>query len=272
MSKITLENQEARYIRELAKYQSDFSRSLSKENKALEKSSSASQKLLKAKTTSRISSLHREIARENKIVSEEKKRQARYQRKISELNKKLGKTQSELTILRDKELKAQLEKIKFEQQQKISQLEDSKMETNFDNRQIKEHDIFFSYAHENSDYADSLVKKLLEENIDVVFDKNDLKWGDSIVDFINEHMIGVKFAIILVTPEYLSKYWTQYELKSLLQRHSGMNGESLILPIWHNITKEDIAKRNIALTDFNAMVTTINSQDEIVDNVKKLLQ
>ena len=274
MSISTLESREKQYSSKLTKLNKDFASSVGKENIAVKNANKATIKLQKGKTSSQVNSATREINRENEKIAAEKKKQAHIQKKISDTFTKLNITRLELSKERDKKTKKVLENMGKENQRQISSIVSN---TTYNVRPVEpefvEHDIFFSYAHEDSDYADELVNMMKEDDIDIIFDKNDLIWGQSIIDFIDSHLRTVRFAILLITPAYLEKYWTNYELKSLLQRHSRTNGnQSLILPIWHNVTADEVAKRSLALTDFNALLTAINTKEDIVNKVKKLLE
>lgn len=216
----------------------------------------------------------RQIESENKKIFDAKKKQADIHKKIADTTAKLNKARIDLGKERNKESMKALEQLQRENQSRISEIiktvDNSFTGANSMNNHKYDHDIFFSYAHEDSEYADSLVKMMKENGIDVVFDKNDLAWGQSIIDFIDNHLRAVKYGIILLTPTYLEKYWANYELKSLLQRHSRSEGQNIILPIWHNITADEIANRSLALTDFNALPTSIYTQEAIVKKVKEL--
>lgn len=256
MSISTLESREKKYSSKLTKLNKDLASSVGKENIAVKNANKATTKLQKGKTTSQVNSTTREINRENDKIAAEKKKQAHIQKKISDTFTKLNNTRLELSKERDKKTRKVLENMGKENQRQILSIVSN---TTYSVRpvepEIVEHDIFFSYAHEDSDYADELVNMMKKDDIDVIFDKNDLTWGQSIIDFIDSHLRTVRFAILLITPAYLEKYWTNYELKSLLQRHSRTNGsQSLILPIWHNVTADEVAKRSLALTDFNALL------------------
>ena len=274
MSLSTLESREKQYSSNLAKLNKDLAFSFGKENIAVKNANKAKTKLQKARTSAQVNSATREINRENDKIAAEKKKQADIQKKISDVSTKLNNNRLELSKERDKRTKKVLENMGKESQRQISSIVSN---TTYNVRPVEpefvEHDIFFSYAHEDSDYADELVNMMKEDDIDIIFDKNDLIWGQSIIDFIDSHLRTVRFAILLITPAYLEKYWTNYELKSLLQRHSRTNGnQSLILPIWHNVTADEVAKRSLALTDFNALLTAINTKEDIVNKVKKLLE
>lgn len=50
-----------------------------------------------------------------------------------------------------------------------------------------------------------------------------------------------------------------------------MNGQKVILPIWHKVTKDEVLAFSPSLADKMALNTSINSIDEIVSHLKDLL-
>lgn len=272
MSISGLESRERQCLQKIERLNKDMANAAKKEVDIMKKTGQLNQRLLRAKTSGQLSSINRSIANENKRLSEIKKKQSVTQKKVTETAAQLNKVRADLRKEREKESKKVLKQIEVDNQKRIEKIQSNYNGSNSTNseKELVEHDIFFSYAHEDSDYADPLVQLMKEKEIDVIFDKNDLAWGQSIIDFIDSHLRTVKFGIILLTPTYLNKYWATYELKSLLQRHSRSNGQNIILPIWHNITADEVAQHSLALTDFNAMLTSISTQEEIANKVLDL--
>ncbi|WP_188453933.1 hypothetical protein [Virgibacillus oceani] len=46
----------------------------------------------------------------------------------------------------------------------------------------------------------------------------------------------------------------------------------MILPIWHNVTADQVKKYNFSLSGRLTLNTAINTIDDIVENVKKLVR
>lgn len=68
---------------------------------------------------------------------------------------------------------------------------------------------------------------------------------------------------------YIGKYWTNYELEGLFQRES--NGGKLILPIWRNITKQEVQNFSPSLAGKMAMNTAFMTPKEIAEKLHELL-
>lgn len=60
-----------------------------------------------------------------------------------------------------------------------------------------------------------------------------------------------------------------YELEGLFQRES--NGGKLILPIWHNITKQEVQNFSPSLAGKMAMSTAFMTPNEIAEKLNELL-
>jgi hypothetical protein len=65
------------------------------------------------------------------------------------------------------------------------------------------------------------------------------------------------------------KKWTEHELNSLFAREQV--GQNLILPIWHSITRQDMAAYSPALADRIAKSTDKDSYEDIISTLKRLL-
>jgi hypothetical protein len=60
---------------------------------------------------------------------------------------------------------------------------------------------------------------------------------------------------VILSPAFLAKSWTQYELDGLVNRE--MQGRhKLILPVWHDITAQDLSKVSPTLAGRVAVQTS----------------
>lgn len=89
------------------------------------------------------------------------------------------------------------------------------------------YDVFVSYAKEDSDFAKNLVKALKAKNISVWYDGGELRLGDSILRRIEDGLEHSDFFLLLLSPEYFRKPWTQFERGVAL----GRGGKGRILPV-----------------------------------------
>jgi hypothetical protein len=64
-----------------------------------------------------------------------------------------------------------------------------------------------------------------------------------------------------LSPAFISKGWTNYELDGIVTR--AISGEQILLPIWHNITKQEVVDFSPSLADKVARSTATHTIDEI---------
>ena len=140
----------------------------------------------------------------------------------------------------------------------------------FESNTEEEYDVFVSHAFEDKEDFDEFVRILQEEyGLKVWYDAVSIKWGDSIRTEIDKGLKKSKFGVVILSRSYISKYWTNYELEGLFQRES--NGGKLILPIWHNITKQEVQNFSPSLAGKMAMSTAFMTPNEIAEKLNELL-
>ncbi len=135
----------------------------------------------------------------------------------------------------------------------------------------EEYDVFISHFTEDKEsFVNEFVRIFQNDfGLKVWFDTISLKWGDSIRTEIDKGLIKSKFGVVILSRNYIKKYWTKYELEGLFQRES--NGGKLILPIWHNITKQEVQDFSPSLAGKMAMNTAFMTPKEIAQNLYELL-
>lgn len=193
---------------------------------------------------STVEKLHKEeISQEKKISRQQKNLFSEYEQQLAELTRQIKR-------------------------QETASIEDNYI---FKSNGTEEYDIFISYATEDKEsFVNSFVQLLQEKfNLKVWYDNISIKWGDNIRTEIDKGVKKSKFGIVILSRSYMTKYWTNYELEALFQRES--NGGKLILPIWHNITKQDVQDFSPSLAGKLAMNTAIMTPEEIADRLYELL-
>lgn len=132
----------------------------------------------------------------------------------------------------------------------------------------KKWDVFISHASEDKDtIVRELVSLLDRLGVKVWYDEFSLKVGDSLSQKIDEGLIDSNFGVIIISKAFLNKKWTEYEYRSLLSKED--NFKKIILPIWHNITYEEVKGFSLFLADKFALDT---KKDNLQEIAKKLLE
>lgn len=134
----------------------------------------------------------------------------------------------------------------------------------------KEYDVFISHASEDKeDVARPLAEALRSNGLSVWYDEFELRIGDSLRRKIDKGIANSNFGIIVISRDFISKGWTNYELDGLITR--AVNGEQTMLPIWHNVTKREVLDYSPSLADKLARSTTDFTIEEIADEIADLI-
>ena len=239
--------------------------------KSINKNTSASVLASKSK---QIENLESNKAKKSKERAELSGRIAQKTKKRNDVDGKLQRERKSETKKSEKQQKA----IKDSYEKQISNLQTQLKQTlasaHHNSSQMQEndeeYDFFISHAYEDKEeFVDEFVDELKKLNVKVWYDTVSIKWGDSIRAEIDKGLKRSKFGVVVLSRSYVGKYWTNYELEGLFQRES--NGGKLILPIWHNITKQEVRQFSPTLAGKMAMNTMFMTPDEIAEQLSKLL-
>ncbi|RZB30825.1 MAG: hypothetical protein SRB1_03105 [Desulfobacteraceae bacterium Eth-SRB1] len=123
-------------------------------------------------------------------------------------------------------------------------------------------DVFISHASEDKQ---EVVKPIAEFMADlgakVWYDEFTLELGDSLSRSIDKGLANSRFGLVVLSPDFLSKDWPEYELRGLVAKELGR--DKVILPIWHNVTKDEVLSFSPPLADKLALKTDEHTPDEI---------
>lgn len=259
-------------LADLVKKEADKSKKIANTQKSITKNTSVSMQKSKKR---QIEGYQKDLT---KILTEK----ANINKKIADKKEKLSaatlKLQKEERS-RAKSLTKQQEKIydTYEKQildltnQVIEQSTNSASTSNvFTSDGTEEFDIFLSHAAEDKEGFCDEFSNILQEKygLKVWYDSISIKWGDSIRAEIDKGLKRSKFGIVILSRNYIKKYWTNYELEALFQIES--NGGKVILPIWHDITKKEIQDFSPTLAGKLAMNTGLMTPGEIAENLNNL--
>lgn len=133
------------------------------------------------------------------------------------------------------------------------------------------YDYFISHASEDKeDFVRLLAEALRKEGFKVWFDEFELKVGDKLRRAIDKGLANSKFGIVVISPNFFRKNWTQYELDGLVQRE--MLGEKAILPLWHKVSKDEVMQFSPSLADTVALNTTMFTIEELVKKLSEVFK
>lgn len=129
------------------------------------------------------------------------------------------------------------------------------------------YDVFICHASEDKD---SFVRPLAEElsfmGLNVWYDEFTLRVGSSLRRSIERGLEDSRHSVVVLSPDFFKKEWPQKELDGLTALEDG--ARTVILPIWHKVTKSDVLKYSPIL----AGRVAINSSSGIQHVVSELLK
>ena len=126
--------------------------------------------------------------------------------------------------------------------------------------------VFISHAHEDkAEVAKPIAEELSSKGVKVWYDEYELKIGDSLRKSIDQGLKGSDFGVVIFSPSFFKKNWTQYELDSLITLES-LYSRKIILPVWHNLSKEDLLNYSPALAD-KVATSTSKGLDNVVSDI-----
>lgn len=129
----------------------------------------------------------------------------------------------------------------------------------------KKWDVFISYAGEDREtVARPLAEALRARGLAVWFDKFELSLGDRLRRKIDEGLANSRYGAVVLSPAFFQKHWPQLELDGLAQRE--VDGQKVILPIWHNIDHAGVATYSPTLADRMA-ASWSDGLERVVDEI-----
>ena len=132
------------------------------------------------------------------------------------------------------------------------------------------YDVFISHASEDKDdFVRSLANALVKKGLRVWYDEMTLSIGDSLRQKIDNGLANSRMGLVVLSPAFIDKGWTNYELDGIVTR--AVSGEQILLPIWHNITKQQVVDFSPSLADKVARSTATHTINEIASEIADLL-
>lgn len=115
-------------------------------------------------------------------------------------------------------------------------------------------DLFISHASEDkSEVATPLATAFQEMGFSVWFDAHVLEVGDSLRTSIDEGLSQSRYGVVILSPAFFRKEWTRKELNALVSLES--EKRKRILPVWHNVSRDEVARFSPILADRLAVST-----------------
>ena len=134
-----------------------------------------------------------------------------------------------------------------------------------------EYDVFVCHATEDKTaVARPLATALDARGITVWYDEFELQVGDSLRRKIDAGIAASRFGLVVLSHPFFDKGWAQYELDGLVTRAT--DGKQVLLPVWHEVSKEQVADKSPSLADKVALKTSDSTIEEIADQISAVIK
>jgi len=135
---------------------------------------------------------------------------------------------------------------------------------------VKLYDVFICHANEDKDeFVRPLAEALRSHHLEVWYDEFALDVGDSLREAIDRGLASSRYGIVVLSPSFFRKQWPQRELNGLVARETGED-RRMILPIWHNVDRDQVLTFSPSLADLWAAVSSRGISTVVTQLLKKL--
>jgi len=138
-------------------------------------------------------------------------------------------------------------------------------------KELIEFDVFLSHSSLDKDiFVTELSEELSNKGLKVFEDVKVFKIGQSQTDMMNMGILNSRFVIVFLSANFIKSGWSDYEFKSFLNREINEK-RVIILPIWHDLSVEEVRQYNPYLVDKFALDTQKFSMEEIVEHINQVV-
>ncbi|MDQ0104476.1 hypothetical protein J2T10_004151 [Paenarthrobacter nicotinovorans] len=131
-------------------------------------------------------------------------------------------------------------------------------------------DVFLSHASEDkASVAIPLAQALQDRGVTVWLDKAELRIGDSLRRRIDRGLKSSRFAAVILSEHYFAKGWPQYEFDGIVTL--SVDGRQSLLPIWHEVTRDQVASHSPSLADKLARNTSDTPLEDIAEEIAEMV-
>jgi len=129
---------------------------------------------------------------------------------------------------------------------------------------------FATHQKIKTTFVRPLAQSLEQQHVHVWYDEFSLKLGDTLRRSIDIGLSKSRYGAVVLSHAFFAKEWPQRELDGLVAREM-IGGERVILPIWHEISKEEICDYSPTLADLVA-VHSSKGLDYIVQEILRVVR
>ena len=115
-----------------------------------------------------------------------------------------------------------------------------------------------------------LAHALREAVLTVWYDEFELRIGNSLRQKIDAGTARSRFGIVVLSKPFFAKGWSSYELDGLVTM--SVSRKQVLLPLWHEISKDDVVAASPSLADKVALRTADYTIDEIATQITDVVR
>ncbi|WP_370968674.1 toll/interleukin-1 receptor domain-containing protein [Amycolatopsis sp. cg9] len=133
-------------------------------------------------------------------------------------------------------------------------------------------ELFIAHASEDKDaLVRPLAAYLTRAGVRVWYDEFSLKAGDSLSRSIDKGLATARHGLVVLSPAFLAKRWTEYELRGLTAKEIA-GDQKVVIPVWHNVDVQDILAFSPPLADKFAVTSKDRGFDDIATEVLRAIR
>ncbi len=134
-----------------------------------------------------------------------------------------------------------------------------------------DYDLFICHASEDKDEIVRPLAALLgTRGRRVWIDEGEIELGDSLRQKIDNGLARSRFGLVVLSPAFFGKHWPRVELDGLAAREI-LSGEKVVLPVWHRVGLEDVARYSLPLAGRLAARTEAGVES-VVDMIEQVFE
>ena len=278
------QNQINRLTKEIADLRTNDAREARKESDLMAKINRANEAASRTRNSSTFQNKAREAERAMKDLANVQKKRADISKKISDKSRSLNSYQGRYSQEMQRESKRRSDQEKRlirereQYERKITKeirsraaLQSTPLESRQQAPEQRDsYDFFISHASEDkSSFVRALAETLQAKGAKVWYDEFTLKVGDSLRQKIDQGLLESRYGIVVISRNFIARKWPQRELDGLVNLE--VDGRSRILPIWHEISKDEVTQYSPTLADKVALNTSILGIEDIASELVQLV-
>jgi hypothetical protein len=130
-------------------------------------------------------------------------------------------------------------------------------------------DLFISFVSSDEILAKDLADSLEQNSVTTMFTKFNL--GDSLSHRIEMSLREAEYGVVILSQSFFKKPWSRRDLDKVANIDREYEGKTQILPIWHEVTQQDIARYSNALAN-RVGVPTKYGLEQIVEEILEVVK